>query len=255
MMAMKILTKISQTSPPLRVALATLAIAGCFTGLFIWKGQGFMVGHADKQEDHRQEIGVWSKTDVVEQAFIASHDNLARIDIYLDSYYPWHSPSLEFRLFEIDTTEIPANISYDRLDISGKPVRTVLLNGWLLSSHMFNSITFEPLPDSTGKRYLVSLQSPDLKDTGMFILMGSPEDSYDEGSLWVNGRQHKGDLAFRALYQRPRWEIVQQWVALVILAKPWPFAWPPLYSALVILYIAGVLGLGRMLLRPPAKKP
>ena len=225
--------KINKTFPIVPVATTCIC---CLLGLLLWQGRGAVVGLKDRQEDHRLEVGVWTVNDVVEQTFIASHDDLCRIDVFVDSYYPWHSPYLEFRLFEIDTIEIPNALTYEQLSLGQTPIRTVRLNGWLLSSHMFNGITFEPVTNSSNKRYLLSLRSPGLKEGGMFILMASPKDSYKRGDLFINGEKREVDLSFRALYQRSLWQVAQRSAARLILQKPFPFSIPQLYPALLLLY-------------------
>jgi hypothetical protein len=210
----------------------------CLSGALIFcLGDGFVIGTRENQDDGALEVAIWSSQTSVEQTFIASMDNLARIDFRLDSYSPLDSPYIECRLFEIDTEEIPADLGYEEIVQNSTEVRFQRISGWLLSGHMFNSMSFTPIPDSKEKRYLFSLRFPEIKKGGSSIVLASPVDRYlYYGNIFVNGERKKGDLAFRALYTQPRLQLIRQMCRKLALQKPGIFALPGTYYGIAGAY-------------------
>ena len=208
----------------------------------MFQGHGLVIGREEKQEDKNLEMGIWSHETRFEQTFIASQNNLCRIDFFVDSYRPWESPYLDLRLFEIPTAENPHNLSYEIIRNTSKEVRYKRLNGWLLSYHMFNNFSFAPIADSQNKRYLLSIQSPGLKKgSTSSILLASTEERYEDGNLFLNGEKQEGDLTFRALYEQPRIQVIRQSVTSLTLQKPYPFSKPVMYYVLFLGYIIGLV--------------
>ncbi len=205
-------------------------------GIVFLQGHGLVVGHEENQNDQNLQIGLWTPDTTVEQTFIASQNNLSRLDFAVESYQPWDSPYLDCRLFEIDTAENPHNLTYEFIRNHIKEVRYKRINGWLLSIHMFNSFSFAPLIDSKDKRYILSIRSPGLKTGGTSILLASPRERYESGHLFVDEEKQKGDLAFRALYEQPRRQVIRQSFARLAFYKPFPFSKPLLYALLFTMY-------------------
>lgn len=224
----------------MRVSLI-LIICSVILGIVLLQGNGLIVGHEENQNDRNLELGLWTPGTKIEQTFIASQDNLSRIDVAFESYQPWDSPYLDCRLFEIDTPENPHNLTYEFIRNHRREIRYKRINGWLLSIHMFNSFSFAPIADSQNKRYLFSIQSPGLKQGGTSIVLASPGDRYEHGNLFVNREKQKGDLAFRALYEQPRKQVIQRSFARLALYKPIPFSKPVSYYLLFGGYIALLL--------------
>jgi hypothetical protein len=220
------------------IQISLVVMCSIIAGVFLFQGHGLVVGRDEKQEDKNLELGIWSSEMTFEQTFIASQNNLCRIDFFVDSYRPWESPYLDLRLFEIPTAEKPRNLSYEVIRNISKEIRYKRLNGWLLSYHMFNDFSFAPIADSQNKRYLLSIQSPGLKKgSTSSILLASPRERYEDGNLFVNGEKQKGDLTFRALYEQPRIQVIRQSVTSLALQKPYPFSKPVAYYVLFIGYM------------------
>lgn len=203
-----------------------------------------VVGRDENQLDKNREFGIWFPGMLFEQSFRASQDDLCRIDVAIDSYHVWDTPFLDFRLYELPTSITPSEISYESLRDNRRQIRSHRINGWLISPHAFNSVTFPAIPDSQGKFYLFTLEAPEVSQGGASILLGSPEDRYEEGTLFVNGEKQEGDLAFRALYQKAKLQIIRDAVNRLALQKPFPFSEPVTYyligSAYLILLVSGV---------------
>jgi hypothetical protein len=104
---------------------------------------------------------------------------------------------------------------------------------------MFNTFAFEPISDSQGKRYLLSIQAPDLKQGGSTILLASSRKRLDFDRFFVDGQAKDSDLAFRALYALPRYQLIPKTAAHIALQKPFPSRsgrslysdWPLFYTA------------------------
>lgn len=226
------------------VRRGSLVVILLCVALWLCLGTGKLMGVRENQNDKDVEIGLWTPGTLIEQTFVASADRLCRIDFYVNTYHPWDSPYLECRLFELETTQSPDDLSYEMLRQRAKEVRSGRLHGWLLSGHMFNSFTFASLEQSQNKRYLLSIRSPAIKQGGSSILMGSPFDRYQYfGSLFVDGQKQEGDLAFRVLYAQPRLQLFQQAIRRITLQKPWMFASPMTVYLVLIGYLGLVGGL------------
>lgn len=237
--------KKERTSRGLIILFGILAIAA---GIWFWAGSGVIIGRNENQNDKNREFGIWTPGMTFEQSFTASQENLCRIDFALDSYHAWETPLVEFRLYELPLSIDPAKTSYDVLRDNRREIRHVRINGWLISPHMFNSVSFAAIPDSQGKHYLFTLEVPEVKKGGSSILLGSPEDRYEEGHFFVNGEQQQGDLAFRALYKSSRIHVIQDVLVRFALQKPWPFSHPAVCYGLFGVYAGGIIVLIGMLI-------
>jgi hypothetical protein len=207
-------------------------------GLWFFLGSGVSIGRRENQEDKRLEWGIWTPGATFAQIVVASADNLCRIDFAIDSYYPWDVPYLDAYLFEIAPQADLQDDSYTTLMKQSKEVRHTRIHGWLVSGHMFNRASFTPIPDSHGKAYLFLLRAPEVKPGGTTIILGSPEERYEEGAFFVNGERQEGDLAFRALYAKSRLRILQQLVERLVVYKPVLFSYPAVYYLLWVGYLA-----------------
>ncbi|MCP4400628.1 MAG: glycosyltransferase family 4 protein [bacterium] len=215
-----------------------LTIVGLLAACLLFlPGNGSVVGERESQPVGDLEVGLWTPDTRVEQTFIATAHRLHRIDFRVDSYHPWSSPYLDCRLFEIDTEQSPFELTYKSIQDRAREIRYTRINGWAISWHMFNSFSFAPIPQSKDKRYLLSIQSPGLKKGGGSILLASSGDEYlYYGNLFVDGERKQGDLAFRALYLRPRSQILRKSVQRLALYKPFPFSTPATLYGIVFLY-------------------
>ena len=207
-------------------------------GVLLLFGSGVIIGDRESQDATNLELGLWTPDTTIEQTFIASMDNLSRVDFRLDSYHPWDSPYLDCRLFEILSDHKPPDLTYAFIQRNRREVRYKRVNGWLLSGHMFNEFAFAPIADSRDKRYLLSITSPGLRQGGTSILLASSIDRYlYNGNLFVNGERQDGDLAFRVLYSKPRFPLLQRSFQRIALQKPGVFSAPVTYSILAVLYL------------------
>lgn len=232
-----------------RLQLLWIGIAFVCVGYLILGKDGVVVGERQLQSDNSFEIGIWTPEMTFAQSFRGIQENLCRIDFWLDSYRPWDSPYLELRLFEIRTERVPYELSYDDISKNKREVRRARINGWLLSPHMFNSFRFEPLPDSKGKQYLLSIQSPDLKAGGSSIIRASSRKRLETEAFFLDGQQQERDLAFRIMYQQPRLKLLKETIHRLSLEKPHPFSSPAFYYLLFLVYLALILLLGGRLCR------
>jgi len=230
----------------MRAIIIAMAAIG-FSGLFCMVGNGLIVGRRENQTDIRLEIGLWTQGTLIEQTFTASENNLSRLDFWIDSYRPWDSPFLECRIFELHMPQFSKTLPYRNLRAHLKEVRSDRLNGWLLSPHMFNAFAFEPIPDSQGKRYLFSIQSPELKQGGSSIILASAKKRLDDELFFVDGTLKENDLAFRAMYAQPRLQVILKILARMARQKPAPLNVPFTYALLFGSYLAMLLVLIRRL--------
>jgi hypothetical protein len=225
------------------LAISALLLASVIVLLWFCLGTGLVLGDQENQNDTRLELGVWTAETLFEQTFVASRNALTRIDFFVDSYYPWESPYLECRLYALNTPASPDTLSYAEIQQAKMLIRTRRINGWAISGHMPNACVFAPVPDSQGKRYLFTLQSPGMKGGSGSILEASPVDRLERGSFFLNGKRQTGDLAMRVLYRQPRLQVLQQSLANVALQKSFPFSAPLTYYLLGVGYLVLLGGL------------
>ncbi len=224
-------------------ALLTIALIFIISSIAGLWGNGVVIGEHENQQDNSAEVGLWTSGTKIEQTFIASQDNLCRVDFYIDSFHPWDVPYLDCYLFEIMTEDIPYDLSYTCITSHMTQIRYTRLNGWGISGHMFNACPFAPIEDSQNKRYLLSIQAPVIKHGGSSILMASSRERYDYGNLFINEEPMPRDLAFRALYQHRRLDVIQQSIERLALQKPALFSSPVSYYGLFIGYVMLLVGL------------
>lgn len=211
--------------------------AGCLlAGMLVVFGHGARIGDRQSQNDNTAEFGIWVSGATFEQTFTAVDDHLCRIDFWIDSFRPWDTPGLECRLYELDVPVAPYTLTYNDIRQQLTEVRTVTLNGWRLSPHMFNACTFEPIPNARGKRYLFALHAPEVRRGGSSILTASSRKRWDDDNFFVNGRQYDTDLTCRMLYQTPRLAILRDSMARIALSKPFPFSSPIVIALLFGVY-------------------
>ena len=124
-----------------------------------------------------------SKEVNVTQTFVASADNLSAISMQLATYGRINS---SFVLFEV-RGESGALVHSEKVEAN-----SILDNSWF-------AITFEPVSNSSGKTFEVSISSG--SPSGLAITAySSIEDTIPDGDLKVNGDTQSGDMSLLVYY-------------------------------------------------------
>lgn len=164
----------------------------------------------------------------VGQGFRASAPGLTGIDLVVTAVGRGRVPPIRFRLREE----------------SGGAVRVSLLLAprHLPLRHEFLAVRFPPLPDSAGRRFVVTVEAEGL-EAGRVAVWGAAGDAYPDGTALVAGRPQAGDLAFRAVYRVGPREALGVLAERLTAGRPGPFGQPGAYLLLAALSAAGEVAL------------
>lgn len=149
---------------------------------------------------------------LVSQTFQATEPNLARIDVFLSTYQRRNSTPLLLSLRE-----------YPSADLS--PLRSVEAQPDAIRDNSYHAFQFDPIPDSLGKTFLLTLSSPGAATGNALTAWVGKCDCYREGTLSLQGEpQPQLDLTFGVGYQnRQVTSILGELIDRTSQYKPWFF--------------------------------
>jgi hypothetical protein len=107
---------------------------------------------------------------------------ISEIELYLATYARTNTSTLGLRLTDLDTQQ--------RLVDQLVPAAKIADNQW-------QSFTFDPVPDSKGTHYRVTLWSSDAQPGNAVSVWRSATDTYADGEAAVDHQPTAGDWAFR----------------------------------------------------------
>lgn len=134
-------------------------------------------------------IGEITRSIQIGQTFVAEHSNLNRIDILFATYGRKNTEDIIFHLSE---KLIPEK------DIV---TFTYKFNAKSVENNKYFSITFPEIPDSEGETYYFYIESPESKEGNAITIWYLPNNSYAQGTLYINDNVSGGDLLFRPYYK------------------------------------------------------
>ena len=138
-------------------------------------------------DSHQQEsnfaVGEITKGVEIGQTFYCSRSNLARIEVALATYNRLNHQEVIFHLKKSPR---------DKKDIYTKKFKASNV-----IDNEYRSFDFPPLPDSKGKMFYFSFESPLSKRGDAITAWASSENKYKKGTLYLNGKKSKGDLRFK----------------------------------------------------------
>ena len=121
------------------------------------------------------------------QTFLATESDLSRVEVLLATYRRINHAPLLFSL-----EEYPADKA---------PLRTVIAEPESIGDNEFYAFEFPPIPDSAGRAFLLTLESPEGAPGDAFTAWLVACDCYLDGSPFLNGaEQPELELAFRVGY-------------------------------------------------------
>lgn len=148
----------------------------------------FFTSPAMVSHDHSNKaIGEIYGSKIVEQSFFATENGLYRIDINMAASEQDAFEDVIFHLKEVNSTRESIVIT--------KNARQIMNNE-------FNSFIFDPMPDSKGKSYVFSIQSPESNSANSIAIWYNDDSAspYAGGTAFVNNTPLEGDLRFKAYY-------------------------------------------------------
>lgn len=138
-------------------------------------------------DSHQQEsnfaVGEISKGVEIGQTFHCFNDNLGRIEVMLATYNRENHQEVIFHL---------KRFPQDEKDIYAKH-----FNASSVIDNDYRSFDFPPIPDSKGKMFYFSFESPQSEKGDAITIWASSENKYKKGTLYINGKKAKGDVRFK----------------------------------------------------------
>lgn len=116
------------------------------------------------------------------QTFYCNNNNLARIKVMLATFNRENHQDVIFHL----------KMSPD----SKEDIYTEKFNASGVTDNAYRFFDFPPIPDSKGKTFYFSFESPQSKKGDAITVWASSEDKYKKGRMYINGKKPKGDLRF-----------------------------------------------------------
>ncbi len=116
------------------------------------------------------------------QTFTSECANLNRIKLFLTSYDRTNTNTLNVRVKDLDAEQQLFELTI--------PAQEIADNQW-------HEIPFEPLPDSMGKHYRITLVSPDARPGNAIGIWRSATDVYPGGEALIDGKPIQADWVFQ----------------------------------------------------------
>ncbi|MFC9711215.1 hypothetical protein ACFTRD_23960 [Paenibacillus sp. NPDC056933] len=129
-------------------------------------------------------IGELVKSDIIRQSFIVQHNNFNEVQIYFGTYQRLNNSTLKLELFDEEK-----NVIYEEL-----------FNSIELEDNKFRDFVFDPVKNSAGKKFIVSITVEGGEIGNYITLWKSSSDLYKDGELYLNGNQLDGDMVFKTFY-------------------------------------------------------
>ena len=134
-----------------------------------------------------QVLGELTGPRQIGQSFVARHDNLHRIDVFVATYRRRNTRDVILHLRESPTAK--------------QDLATVKVNANLWPDNAYASFTFEPQAESRGKSYYFYLESPNSVPGDAITLWAYSQVNLPSDSLYRNGQVSEGQLIFGLFYQ------------------------------------------------------
>lgn len=146
----------------------------------------------------------------VSQTFHATEADLSEVAIMLATYGRRNHVSLVFSLW----SDPPG----------GEPIRTITVSPDMIADNAYQFFQFAPVPDSAGKNFILTLESPSATPENSFTAWLGECDCYPEGRVYLNGDElPERDLAFRLGYHEDVKSVLHEVMNRLSQYKPWFF--------------------------------
>ena len=123
---------------------------------------------------------------VVSQSFVATRDDLSAVSIQLATYNRVNS--------------VPVEVTLSRT-LGSAPLRTIDVPPEEIDDNAYHKFSFEPISDSAGRRYFVSIGSPQGRMGNAFTVWMGTCDCYSDGDAFTNGVvQRDRELVMQVVY-------------------------------------------------------
>jgi hypothetical protein len=164
---------------------------------------------------------------ILSQSFVAARDHMDRIDLFLLTYGRKNSHDVNLRLLDVTGDDSP---------LQGTEVFHTTFNAATVSDQSWHAFTFTPIPDSAGKTYLISLDSPNSVDGNAITVGGIERNSYLPGTAYSGPAPVVADMAFRSCYQMGIMEKLHVLSAQITRARPGVWHEVRFYGIILLVY-------------------
>lgn len=135
-----------------------------------------------RQEESNIAAGEITGETEIGQTFYSNFNNLTRIDVMLATYNRENSQEVIFHLKKSPSDK--EDLYTEIFDASG------------VEDNAYRTFKFPPIPDSRGKTFYFSFESPLSKEGTAITIWTSKQDKYEKGEMYINGKISMGDLRF-----------------------------------------------------------
>ncbi|MFC2166789.1 hypothetical protein ACFLQZ_02370 [Acidobacteriota bacterium] len=135
-----------------------------------------------RQEESNVSVGEITGEKEIGQTFYSNFNNLCRIDVMLATFDRENSQEVIFHL-----KKSPSDT---------EDIYTEVFNASSVADNTYRSFEFPPIPDSAGKTFYFSFESPHSKYGDAITIWTSKQDKYKKGEMYINRESSKGDLRF-----------------------------------------------------------
>lgn len=119
----------------------------------------------------------------VGQTFVATTDNLSRIDVLMATYARRNHGPVVFYLRE----SLTGSQDLARIEFEAATVQ----------DNAYHAFRFPPIPNSAGQRFYFFLAAPQATPGNAVTIWQAARDVYPDGNVIIGGQPGEGDLAFR----------------------------------------------------------
>lgn len=135
-----------------------------------------------RQEGSDFNVGEITEGTEIGQTFYCHHNHLTRIKVMLATFNRVNNEEVIFHLRRSSTDK--------------KDIYTEKFNASSVVDNTYRSFDFPPIPDSKGKMFYFSFESPMSKKGNAITIWANSMDAYQNGSLWINQKRTDSDLRF-----------------------------------------------------------
>jgi hypothetical protein len=172
---------------------------------------------------------------ILSQSFVAPRADLNRIDILFQTYQRQNTHDVTLRLLEA-----PSGADNP---LQGVELFKATFNAADARDESWHTFRFAPIPDSAGKTYLITLQSPESVNGNAITVGGIERDVYRPGSAFLGPVPVPADISFRACFQMTIFEKLQVLAEQLTRNRPAVWADPLFYGAALLTYLLLLIGL------------
>jgi len=204
--------------------IATLVLLLVFSIVLQWIGLPLT-----SQTTFDQEFELHSNRRVG-QSFIAQAPGLYRLDVLLAR----HGPNSHPVLFHLQESQGGAD---EEVTIERNASALEDVSSAIRRPNTYQSFTFFPIEDSSGRRFFFYVESPLSKAEHPLLLKFQSGNVYVEGKRYVNGIEDSGDLAFKAYYKGGPLETADLLLCRLSEGRPFPLSQKGFYVFALFTYL------------------